>query len=220
MGPNPLTSDSQEIHSDHLKYHSDSKVYSHEAGYDSFLTAKILIKLAARLEAEGEYIAPEADPCSDDSFTTAPEGSDSPLGSSADPSQTQIPAQPELMSCAPLQSASHVGRDDNAPSASHRQSRRNRRRRVRRPATGTQAAETRVPHSIRFNSLLNSDNEEGPPGLSGGVEIGHGDTNVAAREPGSLDVVLMPPFHSDFWRVYGNKLRVYGTKEEIFCLTG
>ena len=204
-----------------MKYHSDSRAYAHEAGYDSFLTAKILIKLAARLEAEGEYIAPEAGHCSDDSFTTAPESSDSLLGSLADPPQSQIPAQRELVSCAPLQSASHVGSDGSTPSASQRQSRGNRKRRARRSATGTtRVAEARVSHRIRFNSLLNSDDEEGPPELGGGVEIGYRDTNVAALEPGSLDVVLMPPFHSDFWRVYGNKLRVFGTKEEIFCLTG
>ncbi|KAI9773582.1 MAG: hypothetical protein M1840_006856 [Geoglossum simile] len=207
---------SPEIHCDHLKYHSDSRVYAHEAGYDSFLTAKILIKLAARLEAEGEYIAPEVDPCSDDSFTTAPESCDFPLDPLADPPPTQIPAQRELVPCAPLQSVSHVGRNDSVPRSSKK---KRRRQRARGSATAIQAAERQVPHPIRFNSL-NSDSEEGPLELGGDAEIGHGDANVAALEPGSQDVVLMPPFHSDFWRVYGNKLRVFGTKEETFCLTG
>jgi len=30
---------------------------------------------------------------------------------------------------------------------------------------------------------------------------------------------LMPAFSSDFWRVYGNKLRVFGTVEGVFPLT-
>ena len=31
---------------------------------------------------------------------------------------------------------------------------------------------------------------------------------------------MIPPFDVDFWRVYGNKLRCYGTQEEVCDLTG
>jgi len=33
-------------------------------------------------------------------------------------------------------------------------------------------------------------------------------------------MVVMPPFDSDFWRAYGNKLRVFGTEEGALQLTG
>lgn len=43
-----------------------------------------------------------------------------------------------------------------------------------------------------------------------GLEIGRQTESVSD---------LMPPFGSDFWAVYGNKLRVYGTEEGV-CKLG
>lgn len=39
---------------------------------------------------------------------------------------------------------------------------------------------------------------------------------IKKKEP----MVVMPQFDSDFWRVYGNKLRVFGTEENVLALTG
>lgn len=41
-----------------------------------------------------------------------------------------------------------------------------------------------------------------------------GAINREAMEP----MTLMPPFDTDFWRVYGNKLRVFGTTESVWKL--
>ena len=106
--------------------------------------------------------------------------------------------------------------DGSATCSPHRPSKKKRRRlKVRRPTT-----ETQFSHPTKFDLLVNLDNEE--EGLlehCGGAEVGYGDANVAAPAPSGPEVILMPPFRSDFWRVYGNKLRVFGTKEEMFCLT-
>ncbi|KAI9780067.1 MAG: hypothetical protein M1839_007049 [Geoglossum umbratile] len=204
------------IHYDHSKYHLDSKAYAHEAGYDSFLTATILIKLATRLEAEGEYVVPEADPCSDDSFTTAPESVDSPLASPVGSPQTQAPTRGGVGPSVSPQGVSHIGGDGSATGPPHRSSRKKRRKlKAKRSAT-----ETQFSHPTKFDLLVNLENEEGSTELSRSAEAecGDTDTDVAAPEPDDSEVILMPPFHSDFWRVYGNKLRVFGTKEETFCL--
>ena len=43
-----------EIHNDHPKY--DSRTAYHEAGYDSYLTARVLIRKSAELESSGTYV--------------------------------------------------------------------------------------------------------------------------------------------------------------------
>jgi len=52
--------------------------YFHEAGYDSYLTARIMILLSAKLEAEGTYVeeTKQQQPLSDDEiYLTLPEES-------------------------------------------------------------------------------------------------------------------------------------------------
>ena len=39
------------------------------------------------------------------------------------------------------------------------------------------------------------------------------------RASGEQDNKLIPPFNTNFWRVYGNRLRVFGTVEEMCDLT-
>ena len=43
-----------EFHKDHPNY--DLRTAHHEAGYDSYLTAKVLIRKSAELESSGTYI--------------------------------------------------------------------------------------------------------------------------------------------------------------------
>jgi len=58
-----------EVPPEYSKYTADSP--AHEAGFDSFLTAKVLIRLAARVEAE--TAGDTSPPSEDDIYVTAPE---------------------------------------------------------------------------------------------------------------------------------------------------
>ena len=66
--------------------------------------------------------------------------------------------------------------------------------------------------SGRYNSLLDMPNEDGPVKYD------------LLRQEDDPDIVmhdnrLMPHFETRFWGIYGNKLRVFGTKETVCHLS-
>jgi hypothetical protein len=153
---------------------------------------------------------------------TAPESGGGELNPQVDPlhkDSTQIP------SSAPLPGLSLLDMDDGdlleATGSPARPSRR-KRRRVRKPSA---QIDSQFSHPTKFDLLGGLDDE--------GVSAEHKQSNshkpkpepsspedmtTAPLAPDKPEVVLMPSFDTDFWRVYGNKLRVFGTKEEIFRL--
>ena len=56
-----------------------------------------------------------------------------------------------------------------------------------------------------------------PPRAREAASSAAGDGELSSSEPRQN---MIPSFDVDFWRVYGNKLRCYGTQEEVCDLTG
>lgn len=79
-------------------------------------------------------------------------------------------------------------------------------------------APSRFSHRTKFDLLGDIPSDEDPTSLS---LLPHSSINrgsPASEKRGRVPTTgaMMPPFNSDFWTVYGNKLRVNGTLEQ-FC---
>lgn len=149
----------------HKKY--EGNVALHEAGYDSFLTAQIAVRLSAKLESEGSYADLDAPPNQAETKEVAGGVRDLHVGESL------------------------LGQDDKwedqaAPSFLSN--------------TGESAWAT-AGDSWDFEATGWNDDGSMP--------------TTYETFPGG-----MPKFDSDFWRVYGNKLRVFGTEEGVCVLDG
>jgi len=172
-----------ETHIDHPKY--STLFVPHEAGYDSFLTAKVLIRLSAQLEIAGTYMNEQASPNSSDKddYETAPE--------------------------------------DAAPPAQASSRGKKPKRKTKKPME-----RSAFSHATKFDVLgdLPSDEETifEQPSVAPRGRFGRAKPVVKGPpqpEPLPKRNDMMPPFHSEFWRVYGNKLRVFGTVEGVCDLT-
>ncbi|KAK4502437.1 hypothetical protein PRZ48_005862 [Zasmidium cellare] len=156
----------------------------HEAGYDSFLTAQVAVRLSSKLEKEGAYIdindeTPEATGPSDISNGVAA----MKVNGDAEDKHTE----------------------------------------------GENSANGPDDSSIEINGFQPS--EVGAKWkMTGDETLGAAKDDLFKYEPGKRklrhikeDVTIeggMPKFSSDFWRVYGNKLRVFGTQEGLCVLDG
>lgn len=172
-----------EVDPQHKKYQGHEVL--HEAGYDSFLTAQIAVRLSAKLEKEGSYI--------DD--TTDPEALN------GDPSAEQVA-------------------DD---------------------LNGLKLTETTLhAHTVHAanGTTPPSDPDGFMPSVEGAKWKRKGDATLSMPDPKDVfeynpkDLTHrqrddraaqgfeggMPRFSSDFWRTYGNKLRVFGTDEGVCVL--
>ncbi|KAF1811394.1 CAF1-domain-containing protein [Eremomyces bilateralis CBS 781.70] len=223
--------------------HDMSDKTPHEAGYDSYVTARIMILLSAKLEAAGKYI---------DGNTPNPQTSSSPLqsapstpttecgGSALDPTSANfIPGShchrnAHAGTEAPfisftrshLQLDPHGERPDSAPAAfvpgnvrlgdpaevvrSHGV--------VSRPASSGHQGPGKSPSWFaratpfdNFDRLQLHDTSDPTKLLRPSPVEAHAIRQL--QEPKQLQG-WMPPLESDFWRVYGNKLRVFGTVEK------
>ncbi|KAK7514655.1 ribonuclease H-like domain-containing protein [Phyllosticta citriasiana] len=262
-------------HPNHYKYHGSSTL--HEAGYDSFLTAIIMVRLSAKLESEGTYLQ---------EMTTPPRGVEvgrqhleqSSLSSAAPgvvaaskglltttlesitkilSARTNEEANPDIR-CAPAVDASTRTRpqaQDNAAAgmpnvedmtlankagaAGKKKKKKNRKRKKekkREEERDTKSAEarneTRYSSQNPYDQLANVDSEfneedEGFDEVDTLESQGKWDEVQTKAEQAPLAIemgqrepmALMPRFESDFWSVYGNKLRVFGTVESVWKLT-
>lgn len=189
-----------ESHPEHHKY-STAKP-AHEAGFDSYLTAKVLIRLAAKLEA----VMPGA-PTGDKSLRVT---SESGLGEDfaanhhghSDSSSEGVPLPAEML---------------DAPSKKGKVSAPNPRRKPR-----GLPPPTAFSHSTMFGVLANevSSDEDlidlgfEAPGFKKSPKRKGAKRGTSDRQS-PPPPKMMPPFQSEFWSVYGNKLRVNGTVEGV-----
>lgn len=168
-----------EIDEDHMKYSEVEAL--HEAGYDSFLTAQIAVRLSAKLEREGTYV--DINEASADNKT-----------------ENEITNGIKTMKLTETALESHTYHTANGTSP--------------------------PPH------------DEFIPSVEGGKWKRRGDPTLPAQDPddpfeynprdlrhrhrdenaGRSFEGGMPSLKSDFWRVYGNKLRVFGTEEGMCIL--
>ncbi|KAL2355890.1 ribonuclease H-like domain-containing protein [Cryomyces antarcticus] len=169
-----------EVHPDHPKYLEGSAF--HEAGYDSFLTAKIAVHLSTKLEAAGSYVGDRfAKPTIFDRLRNL-----TPSDLEDDDSDLADPTAP-----------SPVIPDTDGPDALAVT--------LESPATWQHRAGPTLHASAAAKATtLNANPDE---------------WTVMKKERSGGEEEMMPPFGTDFWRVYGNKLRVFGTREGLCDLT-
>ena len=170
-----------EVDKEHKKYENVEAF--HEAGYDSFLTAQIAVRLAAKLEKDGAYIE-----------------ANGVQKSSDEQENTNVEEEVKALKLTETTLESHTYHAANG---------------------------TSPPPDV--DSFM--------PSVEGGKWKRKGDPTLAPTNPddpfeynpkdlkhrhrddeaGKTFKGGMPSFGSDFWRVYGNKLRVFGTEEGL-CL--
>ncbi|KAL8636251.1 MAG: hypothetical protein Q9228_006332 [Teloschistes exilis] len=178
-----------ELHPEHPKYAAAKP--SHEAGYDSYLTARILIRLASKLESSGMYISDD-----EDSYHTPPEAQ-----SSEDTNGGVLlhsdGSSPVLHS---TDTTSTMSLQSSSTSAS-------------KP--------TAFSHPTKFDLLGDISADEDPVASSPKKQ----DLSLSSKQDdpskgNSYEIGgRMPAWDSGFWNVYGNKLRVVGTLEQM-CPVG
>ena len=191
-----------------LEYHSYlHNKPAHEAGFDSYLTAKVLIRLSAKLEAAGYYIDEKVSPGSEgEGYVTAPETGGVSLKTSKTVDENAKP---------------NFGRPDSTDSSSEGVSlglhavttkpqpakSKSKAKKSKRKSNEIAARDTAFSHATRFDLLGDM------PSSDDGLETSIARTLVPKSSKARF--TMMPPFDSDFWNVYGNKLRVNGTVEGV-----
>ncbi|KAH9866585.1 hypothetical protein J1614_008276 [Plenodomus biglobosus] len=224
-------------HADHSKY-EDTEAF-HEAGYDSLLTATIMIRLAAKLGAEAQAINP---PKPFTNGTPAPASSEDFIHDEQAKAQDPI-ARPQEWTTTPTTTTTTT----KAPSAS-------RRRKNKKASKATDKAATQRFHTANvFDNLrtLNitdtscpsspeqeRDQELNPPLDPTATAKWYQDHTAAADQPaGSWEndvyvqdttgwvpieqmkrqaMEMIPRFDDGaFWERFGNRLRVFGTQEGL-----
>lgn len=174
------------------------------------MTAKILIRLSAKLEAAGHYIYEKIGPRSDEEeYVTAPETGGVLLNSLKHPLMSKPVdeiAKTKFEKSDSSDSGSegvslnpNVVRIEPQPTKSKGKA----KKRSKRKSSGAAARSTAFSHATVFDTLRDMPSpDDGPEYL--------------IPKPAPPQSPMMPPFDSDFWNVYGDKLRVNGTVEG-FC---
>ncbi|KAE9990704.1 hypothetical protein EG327_001051 [Venturia inaequalis] len=232
-------------HPYHTKY--VNKEAFHEAGYDSLLTARVMILLSANLEAAGTYVPEVADmratSPSDEDYDTAPEEfDDQPLGEGPDGNgPTPIDdlkmgrSQTKQKTINDLKAEIQAVANSTGPKSSSKSRKKANASRITsssRFATGTMfdaLVDEDLPQERPVQSNKASHQKKSsldPTAPSFGSPSWRtkrtSDFRVATasqkKDKDNEVQPLMPPFECDFWRVYANKLRVFGTVERFLDL--
>ncbi|KAI9845244.1 MAG: hypothetical protein M1837_004999 [Sclerophora amabilis] len=223
-----------ETHIAHQRYLM--KDMSHEAGYDSFLTAKILIKLASNINAEGTVALPISD-----SEGESPRGGvllRPPFSQTTD-RKARYALDPSLESHSrvPNQEAS-LCTDETLDPTKRTALRPNRASKAKKATRKTK--NTKFGSAGMFDSLtdLPTDEEEvdwsthqmhpiaveqnsaSKKSKMKSAKVSNTaeedwSSKEAQHDSGRALSPLIPPFDDIFWQFFGNKLRVFGTQEGI-----
>ncbi|KAL9039037.1 MAG: hypothetical protein Q9214_005039 [Letrouitia sp. 1 TL-2023] len=176
-----------ELHPEHLEYGQANLL--HVAGFDSFLTAKILIRLSAKLESAGHSVDENKKPIKKDELLHHSPKKKAPKG------------ERELLDVS-NQSQSKI-KDPEGDSKKH-------------SAASPPTAHSRFSHPTKFDLLGDIPSDEDPTSL---LLRSHSSVDRESQAPVPTTTTLMPPFNSAFWNIYGNKLRVNGTLEQFCSLS-
>ncbi|GAB7333548.1 hypothetical protein MBLNU13_g05124t1 [Cladosporium sp. NU13] len=203
----------------HSKY-KDVEVF-HEAGFDSYLTAQVAVRLSMKLEREGAYV---------DDVDELGQGGVKVDGQQfvSGPVKAAVGTGKSLLSAAvkALSLNGTVAEPDTAPA----------------PPAPLASATLPVPSASSFKNQrtsspllsLSPKAESFVPSSLGATWKSGGDATLAPENPEDPFVMSrkkslavekgieggMPRFGGDFWRVYGNRLRVFGTEEGVCVLNG
>ncbi|KAL8935957.1 MAG: hypothetical protein Q9216_005173 [Gyalolechia sp. 2 TL-2023] len=185
-----------ELHPQHSKYAFEK--FAHEAGFDSYLTAQILIRLSATLDSSGIHLGENTDgplDNDDESYFTPPEArSPDEGGGGVVIDVNALPA--------------HLLQPKNDSSLSRVQ-----------PSYISPQARSTFSHATAFDLLgdipmdedlitltLQPEKTERPKSKKQEKRKKRADKEIGRR---------IPAWESSFWGVYGNKLRVNGTVEGV-----
>ena len=181
----------------------------HEAGFDSYLTAMILIRLSSKIEQAGRYVDSD-----DESYETPPGAHDAKLQTSAKTLATSTPMRTTSHSQSVPQQTENTTSSENAQVLNPKR----RFTETPKPSSPTRLTPSAFSHPGRFD-LLDSLSDEGGgeqhPSHSPSPPSGPDHVLRPAADNFLPAFKMMPQWDSDFWNVYGNKLRVNGTVEGV-----
>ena len=190
-----------ETHPHHTKYTFHRA--SHEAGYDSFMTAKVLIRLSAKLGSNGRYQDKPPTRKPKEAYFTAPEGG----GVSIAHQRAHNPSQRMVTSL--LEDGRVSTSSDDGSDLSHRDLQTSHGRRQPKEAKKP----TKFSHAGRYDVLDGLNEESLESSVSEGSSTNDTDSQVG-------ESLAMPTFDDDFWSWYRNKLTVNGTVEGVCSTDG
>jgi poly(A)-specific ribonuclease len=200
---------------DHSMY-QDTEVF-HEAGYDSLLTATIMLRLSAKLGAERKASAKD----NDEKCRTAPEPVQDFVRDGREKVEEPIPVPP-------------------AEPTFTQPTKANKKKRGKSKKSAASAPPARFQTANAFDSLrtLTLDDSSESEVDHNAAEWGEGEPNAPAGswqdevhvqdESGWVPIQtmqrkameLIPGFDDAFWDEFGNKLRVFGTQEAVLKVAG
>lgn len=202
-----LKDQTSEAHPKHQKYSTTKP--AHEAGFDSYLTAKVLIRLAAKLEAAG----PGATTTDKSLLILSQSGQDQDSTANhsghSDTSSEGVPLPAEM-----LDISSESEKNDKLNTL-------NPKRRLK-----GLPSPTAFSHPTIFGVLADAHDEDSSgedlidlgfeeEGFKKSPKINGTATKRGKSNRQPPPPKMMPPFQSEFWDRYRNKLRVNGTLEEV-----
>ncbi|KAF2448710.1 CAF1-domain-containing protein [Karstenula rhodostoma CBS 690.94] len=193
-------------HSKHSKYHEVAMF--HEAGYDSLLTATILLRLSAKMNAARQ----QPDDASDTSFKTAaeqPNGHSKTQGPMSSLEQLPPPQAEVLVVKKKAKKGKKVkNKFDNISPAQSRFQTRNAFEQLSLDDQGTSSPSDDDQGGVAVdpNTTPLWQDEVREPDPNGWVPI-----EQKQREP----MEMIPAWDTEFWQSFGNTLRVYGTEEAV-----
>ncbi len=186
-----------------------SRKPSHEAGFDSFLTAKVLIRLSAKLYTANRAVQEETYPESDEDHDMTPDDGGVSLiapipGDEIDPRGNQSIGDSETGS-------EGVSLNPQPPKKKPKVVVKAAKISIHNPPRAGQANPA-FSHATMFDLLgeIPVDDSLRSPGKQVKYQPKSG---LAAAPRKRHDMI--PPFESEFWNVYNNRLRVNGTVEGI-----
>ena len=237
------------VHPDHTKYELTEP--DHEAGYDSLLTATIMIRLSAKLDVQGGYSTGDADGIYHtalehqvDPETDYPEAAQNTnINNNTTESESISQPEPQQLEVVEEESGSSPAPQLVALKTTTKRRKKKRNKAAPPEAPAAPAVQTQFAHSTIFDKLSQL-SEQDSEALD---SISHPQTQPQPQNHNENQVLpawdkpieedseemyelqdriqrrpmeIMPEFESEFWKVYGNKLRIFGTQEGVLVLGG
>ncbi|KAH7344345.1 ribonuclease H-like domain-containing protein [Pyrenochaeta sp. MPI-SDFR-AT-0127] len=225
-------------HADHSKY-KETEAF-HEAGYDSLLTATIMLRLAAKLDAERREKTPSPEP-----ETRPGEGMFISARSVGDVQDFVCDGREKLehsISLPPIEKPQLPNPQAQSGGKSRRKGKKNRKNITQtkeatvdlrfctknifdnlrvlalNPENGTDTSVDNEQIQVHDNTQASKCGEQDAEAAgSWENEVFVQDTSgwVPIKQVQRQPMELIPTFDSDFWKEFGNKLRVFGTQEAV-----
>ncbi|EEP80047.1 conserved hypothetical protein [Uncinocarpus reesii 1704] len=179
---------------DHPNYNDQKPL--HEAGYDSLMTARVFLRLAAQLSEEGEHIVATGNGSQHGTQDAGDKLESRTTGLS--PNATDIPPSSSIKSTVVIRGLDNHGGPAGVPSH-----------------------QIAIAHTTKFDILVDRMDDDEPDDLDSEGYVFEDDPFLTsggnpAVESKVKNGQLIPRLDSEFWKVYGNKLRMFGTAQR-FC---